>query len=142
MIKVLLFLTFPLWGLKIEATQVRSTTFIQDNTPSYLIKASKYIQNFNPKKFILLLFNQEQYMLQNNFYQNGVFKVAQLKITFKKAYKFASKLYFFQLQGKYEEAIIKANKAIYYKHKLILKDCTIITPKKILRRKKYILYIK
>ena len=140
MLKALLLFSLPLFGVEMIINNPHTTIF-KESHPSYSITSKKYIQNFD-KKPSLLFFNIEQYMLSNNFYQDGVFRVKQLEISFHKAYKFASKLYFFQVKGHYNDTTISAKKAIYYHNKLLLKNVTLTSPKKILRRKKYLLNIK
>ena len=132
--------TLHLWGVEMEITNPH-TTFLKGPKKEYSIKAKKYIDKIYAKDAIKILFFREKFFLANSYYEDGNFTKDKLFLQFKKAYKFSGKVNLYSVNGKFNNTHINAKKAIYKKSSITLYNCEIKTPKRILRRKKYILSI-
>ena len=120
----------------IEFTEFKLTN-IQKSKVTYQITAQKHIESFKKKDSLKFFFNRKKYMLENNYYINGIFKTSNAILYYQKAY-ILGKVYLFNITGTIHHKKIKAKEIIFDGNKnYILKNCEIITPKRVYRRKKF-----
>jgi len=132
--------TAPLWGINMEFSGVK-TTYLTSGKADYDITSKQLVKKFDSQKTLGFFLNAKGFMLQNNYYKEGNFKYKELQLKFKKAFKYSGKFFMYGVSGNFKDAKIKANEAYFYKNRLYLRDCEVITAKRIIRRKKYIFNI-
>ncbi len=130
-----------IWAFRIEYSDISITTFESSNKASkYTLTAKYHKKKFSKKSNLLLLFNTEQYMLENFYYQNGMLKTLKSSLSYQKAYILGRKVYLYDVNGSISNMIIKARKVEYDgEHNYLLHSAEIIKSKKILRRTKYLI---
>jgi len=117
-------------------------TFLHNGKKQYSIIAKKYFLDFSQTDISEFILNNRKYMLDNFYYSDGKFMKNSVSLHFDKAYKFAQKVYMFNVNGVINGGKIKAKDAIYYKDNILFKNCEYNTVKKVYRRRKLILQIK
>jgi len=115
------------------------STYITRGEVDYSVASSKLVKKLDANSTFMLLLNSKSYLLNNNFYKDGNFVYKDLKLHFKKAYKFSGKFFMYRVKGSYRGSNINAQEAIFYNGALKLKECEIVTPKRVIRRKIYII---
>ena len=131
-------LTPLLWGLEIYATNTK-TFFIKQGKLNYSIEAKEYVNRYKKGDLSAFLANQKLFRLKNLYYKDGSFKVKNRVFYFNKAFKWSKKVYLYNVKSVDRFLKIDAKEAVYFNNKILLKDCEIRMPKRVLRRKKYIL---
>jgi len=137
-----LFLPIFLWGINFKFTNLTQEQIpIQKSSITksyYKLTAKKHIKKFSKKSQALLFFNRKKFMLENNYYADGLFYTEESHFSYKKAYILAGKVHLFEVQGYINKHHIKAKEVIYDGYKTYhLKKCEIKINSKILRRSDY-----
>lgn len=127
-----------IWAFRIEYSDLTITILERNKGYKYSLNAKYHRIDLSNKNKLLLLFNLEQYMLKNDYYQNGMLKTLKSSLSYQKAYKLREKVYLYDVNGSISNMIIKAKKVMYDgESNYVLHSAEIIKSKKILRRTKY-----
>ena len=113
---LILFFLFPifLWGINFNFTNLTQEQIpIQKSSITknyYKLTAKKHIKKISKKSQALLFFNQKKFMLENNYYANGLFYTEESHFTYKKAYILAGKVHLLKFKGTLISIILKPKK--------------------------------
>lgn len=145
MVKVfsLCFLPILLWGVNIEFSNLKVEIIpnISNIEKKYFnLSAKSYVQKISKKDKFLFFFNRKKFMLENNYYFKGFLTTNTTKLHYVKAYRFNSKIYFFDVNGVIDGFRVKAKEVIFDEiNNYILKNCEARKGNSILRRKVLVL---
>jgi len=134
---ILLIVVSILDATTIEFSNLKVTNIYKSKV-TYQLTAQKHIESFNKRDSLKFFFNRQKYMLEHNYYLNGIFQTSKAKIYYKKAY-ILGKVYLFDTNGTIDNKKIKAKEIIFDNKSYILKNCEIITPKRVYRRKRFMI---
>ena len=137
----LIIYSLSLFALEIEFREVTSKQIFiekEDAKQNYKLTAKKHIENFSKKDRLKFFINRKLYMLENNYYSEGIFKSKKTKLFYKKSYILFGKVYLFDVNGIIYNSKVTAKEIIYDGYtNYLLKGCEIINAKSIYRRNKF-----
>ena len=104
-----------------------------------MIKADYCIKNYQKINIFSFLANKKKFMLNHNYFKDGVFITKQANVSFLIAYKLEGKIYLFNAMGKIKKYRVKAKEIIYDFSTFKLKECEITLKNRIRRKKVFII---
>ena len=104
-----------------------------------MIKADYCIKNFDKINILSFLANKKRFMLNHNYFKDGVFITKQAKLSFLVAYRLEGKIYLFNVVGKIKRYRVKAKEIVYNFSTFKLKKCEITLKNRIRKKRVFII---